>query len=289
MSIFSILKAVGTIIGDAISEMSRDDGFAIASHVALSSLLALFPFLIFIAALTGFLGLGDMADRIAEMLFDAWPKEVAGPISREITVVLTEPRGDFLTVGVVASVWFASNGVEAYRVALNRAYREPENRGFIYRRLQAIALVLIGSAILITFAFLIVFAPLVWTTVLKYAPFLEEFTARLNLSRYLIASVLTLMGLFVAHFVLPAGRRGFFDVLPGVLATLVLWMVSGVAFGIYLAGFANYVSTYAGLAGVMTALIFLYLVSMVFVLGGELNAATLRWRRRRAEASASAA
>ena len=69
------------------------------------------------------------------------------------------------------------------------------------------------------------------------------------------------------------------EILPGVVVTLGLWLVSGAAFGAYLASFANYVSTYAGLAGAMTALVFLYLVSTCFIFGGELNAAIMRARK----------
>lgn len=281
MNPFRLLRSAIATIYDAVMHMTNDDGFALASHVALSSLLALFPFLIFVAALTGFLGMSDMADRIATLLFDVWPEQVARPISREIHVVLTQPRGDILTFGIIAALWFASNGVEALRVALNRAYGVGETRNYFYLRAQALLLVLFGTFVLISFALLIVFAPLVWRAVVAHAPLLEPFTARLNVSRYVIATLLTLGGLFIAHAVLPDGRRRLLDTLPGVAATLLLWLASGVAFGAWLAGFADYVSTYAGLAGAMTALIFLYLISICFVFGGELNAAILRRRARK--------
>jgi membrane protein len=283
MRVFAPLRAAATILWDAVSHMTNDDGFALASHVALSSLLALFPFLIFVAALTGFLGMADMADRITALLFDTWPKQVAGPIAREIRVVLTEPRGDALTFGIAVTLWFAANGVDALRVALNRAYGVLEWRGYFRLRLLAIVGVLVGSIVLIVFGFMIVLAPLAIKAAVAAAPVLEAFISRLNLSRYVIATLMTFGGLLAVHLVLPAGRMRLIDVLPGIGVTLALWLASGAAFGAYLASFANYVSTYAGLAGVMTALVFLYLVSLCFVFGGEFNAAILRWRRERAK------
>ncbi|MXN65169.1 YihY family inner membrane protein [Stappia sp. GBMRC 2046] len=266
------------VLVDAIGHLIKDDGFAMASHVALSVLMALFPFLIFIAALTGFMGLGDMADRIAAMLFETWPERVAGPVSREIKTVLTRPRGDILTLGVVVSLWFASNGVEALRTALNRAYRLNDTRFFLWLRLQSIAFVFLGSLVLIAFSFLVVLAPLFLEWAVEYTPWIADFQTSLDLSRYVIATVLTAAGLMLAHALLPYGRRQFLDMLPGVLATLLLWFVAGIGFGTYLARFANYVSTYAGLAGIMTAIIFLYLIALLFIFGGELNAAILRER-----------
>jgi membrane protein len=83
----------------------------------------------------------------------------------------------------------------------------------------------------------------------------------------------------IAHKWLPAGRRRFREILLGIVATLALWLASGIMFGRYLAEFAsNYVSYYAGLASAMTALVFLYLSASIFVYGGELNAAFARLR-----------
>ena len=94
-----------------------------ASHVALSGLLALFPFLIFGTALAGFLGADTFSETAVHLLFDTWPQDIADPLSREIEQVLTIPRGGLLTLSVLAAAYFASNGVEALRVSLNRAYR----------------------------------------------------------------------------------------------------------------------------------------------------------------------
>ncbi|MEH0070527.1 YhjD/YihY/BrkB family envelope integrity protein [Pannonibacter sp. Pt2-lr] len=63
-----------------------------------------------------------------------------------------------------------------------------------------------------------------------------------------------------------------------MVLTLVLWVACGAVFGWYLAGYADYVSTYAGLAGVMSALVFLYILAVLLLIGGELNAAILRQR-----------
>lgn len=115
-------------------------------------------------------------------------------------------------------------------------------------------------------------------------PQVETFLLSINVARYTLAGSLLIIGLFITHWLLPAGHRTFRDLWPGVLATLFMWIIAGSAFGAYLASFANYVSTYGGLAGIMTALIFLYICALVFILGGELNAAISRqrryWRRR---------
>ena len=68
-----------------------------------------------------------------------------------------------------------------------------------------------------------------------------------------------------------------------LIGALILWLIAGELFGDYLARFAyTYVSYYAGLASAMIALVFLYVIASIFILGGELNAAILRWREAQA-------
>jgi membrane protein len=69
---------------------------------------------------------------------------------------------------------------------------------------------------------------------------------------------------------------------PGIMATVVLWIVAGETFGRYLADFAyTYVTYYAGLASVMTALVFLYLIASIFIYGAELNTVIVQRRREK--------
>ena len=82
----------------------------------------------------------------------------------------------------------------------------------------------------------------------------------------------------VVHKWLPSGRRSFLEIAPGILATLIMWLAAGIAFGRYLAEYSwTYVSTYAGLASAMIALVFLYWTASIFIYGGELNSAICRY------------
>jgi membrane protein len=273
---------------DAYYAFIADDGWALASHIALSALLALFPFLIVLTALAGFVGSKDMADDLANLLLQTWPKEVADPLAREIHNVLTITRGGVLTIGVVLAIYFASSGVDSLRIALNRAYNVVETRSWWLLKLESIAYVLIAVFALLALGFLIVLAPLAFATALKYAPWLIVQEQQFTYLRYAVAGTMIVIALVVAHKWLPGGKRRFSDIAPGVIVTLVLWLASGILFGRYLAEFATtYVTTYAGLASAMVALVFLYWTATIFVYGGELNAQILEEReRKRAEEEA---
>src|SRR5258707_3307197 len=122
-----LLRLSFRIAMDAYYRFLADDGWAIASHIALSALMSLFPFLILVTALGGFLfGSTQLADEVADILLQAWPTEVASPIAGEIRRVLLCARGDLLTLGVALAIYFASSGIESLRIGLNRAYGASE-------------------------------------------------------------------------------------------------------------------------------------------------------------------
>jgi membrane protein len=275
-----ILKLLLRIVIDAIRQFLADDGWAIASHIALSTLMAMFPFLIVVTALAGFFfGSKELADEAARILLEAWPQEVAGPISLDITGVLTNTRGDVLTLGVVFALYFASSGVEGLRIGLNRAYDAVENRAWYLLRLESILYVLVGAVAILAFSFLVVFAPFIWDRLVGYLPTLAPFYFVITFARYVVAAVVLIIALFIVHQWLPAGRRSFLQIAPGIVATLLLWLITGAAFGRYLAEYAfAYVSMYAGLASAMVALVFLYLCASIFIFGGELNSVIAKKR-----------
>jgi membrane protein len=264
---------------DAYWLFQADDGWAIASHIALSALMALFPFLIVLTAFAGMVGSQALADTAAQILLEAWPKEVAGPITSEINSVLTEAHSGVVTIGVALAVYFSSSGVESLRIGLNRAYAIKESRSWWVLRLESIAYVLIGAVALIALSFFVILGPLIFAKILRYAPWLEPFERTVTFARLGAASLVLVITLVLIHLWLPAGRRRLSEIAPGIIATLLLWLAGGALFGRYLAEFADtYVTYYAGLASGMIALVFLYYSACIFIYGGELNSVLRRYR-----------
>jgi len=264
---------------DAFLRFNADDGWAIASHIALSILMAMFPFLILVTALAGFIGSRELADEVARLVVAAWPKEVSGPIAAQIHSVLTTARGDVLTLGAVFALYFSSSGVESLRIGLNRAYGLRDPRPWWLLRLESIGYVIVSAISLLVLSFVVVLGPLIFHTALVYAPFLDLLAGHSAPVRLGVAAVVIAIALFILHVMLPAGWRRIRDVWPGIAATLALWLLCGFLFGRYLARFSSaYVTYYAGLASVMIALVFLYFSAWIFIYGGELNAAIKRAR-----------
>jgi membrane protein len=216
-----LLRRYFRIALDAADHFLAADGWAIASHIAMSTLMALFPFLIVVTALAGFFGSKELADNVAQMLLDAWPVEVSEPIAFEIHNVLTITRGDVLTIGVALAIYFASSGIESVRIGLNRAYRIGEQRAWWLLRLESIGYVLVGAVALLALAFLVVLAPLIFAKTAKYIPWLEEWAS--TMLRYGTASAILVVALVLVHMWLPAGCCSGS---PAVRCSAVTWLIS---------------------------------------------------------------
>jgi membrane protein len=265
---------------DAYWRFADDDGWAIASHVALTFLTSMFPFLIFITALAGLFGTEKLADEATRILLQTWPEQVARPLATQIKHVLTQSHTGLLTLGMALAIYFSSSGIEALRVGLDRAYEARDKRPWWLARLLSIGFVLIGAVALLALGFLIVLAPLFWSSIVHFVPAMHAFDQRATYARFVIAAIVTVTALIIVHKYLPAGRRTLIDIAPGVALTLVLWIEAAYLFGLYLAQFArNYVTVYAGLASVMIVLVFLYTLAVIFIYGAELNAAILHARQ----------
>jgi membrane protein len=276
------LRTQVQIVVIAMERFVAHDGWAIASHIALSVLTSMFPFLILVTAVAGLFGTKTLADEAGSIILEAWPKEVAGPIAGEVHRVLTEQSSGVLTFGAIFALYFSSSGVESLRVGLNRAYNLRETRSWWVTRIESIAYVILGAFAMIAFAFLVVLGPLIWRGLVAFVPGLEPFGLTVALLRLVIATMLIIGALVIAHKFITAGRRSWRAILPGIAVTLVLWLLGGLAFGTYLDRFSfTYVSTYGGLATAMIALVFLYWLAAMFLFGGEINGVIIAARRRR--------
>ncbi len=275
-----IMRIFYDVVYETICHLIEDDGFAMASHVALSTLLAVFPFLIFGTTLATFLGADQFSDRAIHLIFDTWPEAIAKPL-----VGSGNPSSD-------GAAWRPADRVRAggglLRLERGRGtanLAQPclpcqETRPWYLTRLASLGYVLIAVIIFAAVSILLVAVPLALDYARQWFPLFAD-TLEVVFSWRVYGTLFMLtVGLFVVHLWLPAGRRRVFDVVPGVLVTLLLWLAGALIFAYYLATFANYTATYAGLASVMIVLIFLYMVGVIFIIGAELNAALLKFRVR---------
>jgi membrane protein len=262
---------IGSLARESFYRLFADEAIPLAGNIAFRILFSVFPFLIFLTALAGFLGSNELAEGVVNFLLGIAPAELVKPLAPEIRSILTVPRSGLLSISALITIWSAMGGVDSVRVGLNRAYDIRETRNVWWLYFQNVLFV-IGSAIfLLVFALLIVFAPVLIHLIETHAPAVRGHLVTLEQLRYPIGITLLTLGVLFCHRVLPAKTLSVLEVLPGVVLTVVAWVLMSSAFSIYLLNFNTFASTYASLSGVFTAMFFVYLAALVLILGGEVN------------------
>ena len=255
----------------------KDEGLELSGYIAFTAFFSLFPFLIFLAALAGFLGDRETANEFIEEMFRFMPTDVAETLAPAVREVMDARQGGLLTVGILTTLWFASNGIEALRTGLNRAYGVSEERPMWRLRLQSIAFVIAGGVIVFFLSLAVILGPLIWRVL---GPAIDDLlgTELVFVStRYLVAVVLLWGALMLLHRWLPNTKQAYLRVLPGVCATTLLWLAGASLFSWYIGNLADYSAFYGSLGGVAITLMFFYVSAVIFIFGAEVNAV---WRDR---------
>ncbi len=268
------------LIWPALDHFVYDKGFIYAGYIAFASLFALFPFLLFLVTLAGFLGQGVAATASIELALELLPPEVAGVLRPVIEGIRDNASTSLLTVSIGLTLWFSSSGFESLRSAVNLAYDVTEYPHFIWSRLHSMLLTVVSAFIIIMAMLALVVGPVVSQAVelLSRGEVVEPSTYAL--ARHVIGIVL-LLGLFVGlYMVLPNVTVRMIEVLPGALVAVTLWAASAKIYSLYLQNLGSYTVTYGSLAGIILTLFFFYISAIVFILGAQLNGAIRRERLR---------
>jgi membrane protein len=256
---------------ETFKRLGADEAIPLAGNIAFRMMFSIFPFLIFLTALAGFIGSEAWVEHTVQLLLSVAPNNVVNSVAHEIRSILTVPRVDFLSLGALLTIWSAMAGVDSVRVCLNRAYDVTETRKTWQLYLLSV-LGVIGSAVLfLALSLLIVVYPVFVRIVTDVTGNFPSQFANVEQWRYPIAIVLMLVAVHAAHRLLPAKRLTFKHVLPGVWFTVICWMVMSYVFSVWLTRFNSFTSTYASLSGIFIIMFFIYLAALVLIAGGELN------------------
>ena len=273
------MRPTWAILHDSMDGLIRHDGVMVASAIAFSLIFALFPFLLFLVALGAVFGGADLSDYISREALAALPEHVIRTLEPELKRIFTlSGRASPLTFGLLVTLISITSAVEAIRDGLNRAYGCAEDRHMLRRYLSSLLFVFMAMAFVLVVAALGVAAPIWLDFFHRYVPEPSFEVRVLEAGRQILLALVMLAMLLALHLFLPARRRSFKNVLGGVFLTLVAWWTAGKAFGYYISQFANYSATYAGLAGIVVLMFFLYIQSVIFLYGAEVNRSIADYR-----------
>lgn len=257
-------------VTEVLRRYGEDQGAVLAGYIAYAAMLSAFPFMIFATALAGMLIGTEHSGEAVGLLFEVAPDHVARTLQPVLEEVIGKNRGGILTLSALGAIYGASNGVEAIRIGLDRAYDVERPRNFVMNRVWSICFVFIGFSVFGVLAVLIIFAPLVFTLIEAWTTF--DIPVAADLARYIVGAALLYGYFWLMHLTLPARAMRGMRLFPGIIVSMVMWVLLASAMSIYLAFAPSYAVTYGTLAGVVVTLLFFYMSGVTIIIGAEVNA-----------------
>lgn len=252
-----------------IVKVKNDDVFALGAQLAYYLILAFFPFLIFLMTLIGFSNLNSM--EIIEGLRTLLPSSVFELTSATIVEVVENQHAGLLWVSIALSVWAASSAFRAVIKGINKAYNVKENRSFIKIAIIAMASIVALAFIIIITLSMLVFGNLIGDLLKTYSPFDAVISRLWNMLRYVVVVTSMIFIFAVIYRYTPAIRISWRESFPGAIVTTIGWILASMGFSFYINNFNNYSRFYGGLGAVFILMTWLYITSIIFILGGEIN------------------
>lgn len=259
-----------------------DDGVtAIGAQLAYYLTLSIFPFIIFFLSILQFTPLADV--NVLQKLLSPLPGETGKILYELINNIIRDGSLALLSFGAIGSIWSSSNGIMAVMKAVNRALDLDEDRPYL--KLKGLSILFtIGLFLILIVAFTVLifgevifkalFVSYTWPTVVIW-----------KILKLLIPLIFMVLAITILYKYSPSIKDGinikFSESIPGAIFASLLWVILSTGFSFYVSNFGSYSKTYGSLGGVIVFLIWLYMSSIVIVLGAEVNATLLSMKDKK--------
>jgi membrane protein len=257
------------LISKTWRDINTDDVYGASAQLAYYFLLALFPMLIFLTSLVGFLP--EAQESIFNGLSEIFPSQAMNIVNETMRDIVINRSGKLLSFGILGTIWAASGGVAALMGTLNQAYQVKEWRSFWKVRLIAIGLTMMLSFLIISGTVLIMFVDKFSMWLAALLGMGELFALFWGVAEYLLGLSLLLIGIEVIYYFAPNIKLRWSLVTPGGLFAIAALIASSHLFSLYLRYAPSYSVTYGSLGAVLVLMLWLYLMGMALLIGGEIN------------------
>lgn len=240
------------------------------AQLAYFFLLSLFPLLIFVMTLVPFLNLPQA--QVYDMMDSVLPEQVHSLIEDTLKDALQNRNGGLLSFGILATLWSASNGVNALIRSLNQSYGKAETRPFVIARSMSVIFTLVLILLVVVALVLPVFGGQISTFLAHTLGLGDQFGALFDKLRLLLPPLVIFCGLVFMYWLGPNVKVYLRSAVPGAFISTVCWLAISYFFSIYINNFSNYSATYGSIGGIIILMLWLYITGMVLMIGGIVNA-----------------
>ncbi|MBP1744150.1 MAG: ribonuclease [Firmicutes bacterium] len=247
-----------------------DDVTALASELAYSLLISFFPMLIFIMTLIGFSSLNS--SEVLRGLSQILPSSLFELVKSTVVDVVETRNHNLLSLSLILTIWISSTGFKAVIKGVNRAYDEPERRSVIKLEVIAILCTLALTLIIFMTLALLVLGEVIGRNLGIYLGHTDQFMAVWNIFRYIIILSAMVFVFAALYRYTPSRRMTWLEVIPGAIFATGGWVAASMVFSFYVNNFGNYTNIYGSIGVIIMLLTWLFLTSVIIIMGGEVNA-----------------
>lgn len=264
------LRSSITFTKNLFHRFNDDDVLLLATHLAYNLLFSFFPFLIFLFSLLAFIPI--KSEDVVVGLSVVLPHDTYSLLEKTIKETLTVQNTKLLSFSLIFTVFAASSGFGAVIKGLNKAYDISECRNFFYAIFVSIICTAILVFTILAAIVLLIFGHFIGIFIFNYYGYSESFEGIWHFLRYLIAIVALLAAFSFIYSYAPCKRLRLKKVIFGAIFSTSAWILASASFTYYVDKFGNYQKLYGSLGAVVVFLLWLYLSSVILLIGGEINA-----------------
>lgn len=263
--------SVMKLVRKAFGEFLDDDMTTYASALAYQVFFSIFPFILFLIALLGFLRLEDFFEWLRQHAQMMLPPEASEQVNKVIADLQKE-QGRLLSLGVIVALWSASAAVRATMHALNVAYNVRESRPAW--KLYPLSLIYtVGlAAMMIAAAAMLTVGPQAVQWVAQQVGLEQIFVTLWAWLRWPAALLILTLAVAIIYYVAPDVKQKFRLISPGAILAIAVWVAASLGFKLYVTNFADYNATYGSIGAIIVLLLYFFISSAVLLFGAEINA-----------------
>lgn len=262
-------KKMINFVQPLIKNIMDNDVTGMAAQLAYFFLLSIFPLLIFIVTLLPYTPLAQ--EDVFNVIKDFAPQETLTMIEKVLKEVLENRNGGLLSIGIIGTLWSASNGMNALMKSINRAYDVEEKRSFIVARGLAILLTLAMIFVFILALLLPVFGKQLGVFIFSNFGQSDMFLSIWGVMRWVLSPLILFIVFLGIYYLAPSIKIKCMTAVPGAIFACVGWIIVSFGFSYYVTNFGNYTATYGSIGGIIILMLWFYISAIIIMVGGEIN------------------
>ena len=270
------MKKITNYFKEIVKSVIENDFFGMAAEMGFMLMLGIFPAMLFLVAVFGWMGNKSFMNPVLHFLATVIPADSMKLITTVLKEVMIFSKGGLIAViGIIVTLFLTSNAVAVILKGLNRAYKVEETRSFIYTRVLSVVMVFVNTFMLFLSINLIVFGTVIVKFLVHFVGISHAFEISILTLRWPVAFLALYLMALINYYILPDlkgdEKLKSKSSLPGTLFFCVFWLAGSWGFSVYVNNLDTYNKVYGTIGAFAMLMVWLYYTSLLLLIGGEIN------------------